>query len=281
MNPTHDNLVPTLIEYTLDDSNLEIGCPLDNGRHLIHPRKSLGQLDMLPPELIAEILLSLDLPTLTTFRRVNCRAMCLVDSLPQYRLIFEQCPNVLRAIICVEAASFDCRTLFETLSTRKCGTCPRFGVYLYLITCKRVCHLCFDKYRSIPITEAVLRLGMHKVDILRLPLPRMLNLRKRKTGGRMLYLDRKAVLDAVLDPTIKASFKRPRNLIVRTESLPNMTFISAPFLNSSERSTEWGFYCMKCSDCDELAIYFRIKYRVGEVRRLENEWSVKYTSVCK
>jgi hypothetical protein len=76
-------------DHTLDAARLESPCPLDNGRLKTPPQLSArhpaGRLDLLPLELISDILLALDVPTLTGFRRVNHRAMELVDSLHQYR----------------------------------------------------------------------------------------------------------------------------------------------------------------------------------------------------
>lgn len=127
------------VDNTLDDADLETRCPLDNGRHAIQLRHGVGQLDKLPLEIVTKILLLLDLPTLTVFRRVNCRAIILVDSIYQFKMILKHCPNILRVIISINARFFNCQTLYEMLSTDKCATCDHFGYYLYLITCKRVC----------------------------------------------------------------------------------------------------------------------------------------------
>lgn len=39
-----------------------------------------------------------------------------------------------------------------------------------------------------------------------------------------------------------------------------MSIISAPYVTSSGRSADWGFYCTKCIDNKEPATYFRNKY---------------------
>ncbi|KAI0116280.1 hypothetical protein GGR51DRAFT_312716 [Nemania sp. FL0031] len=128
-----------IVDFTLDDADLETRCPLDNGlQDSPQPQQSAGQLDMLPLEIITSILLTLDLPTLTTFRLTNRRAMALVSSIYQYGMVLKHCPDILRAIISINANSFDCMTLYQVLSNRKCETCHRFGSYLYLVTCKRV-----------------------------------------------------------------------------------------------------------------------------------------------
>ncbi|KAM9880931.1 hypothetical protein VDGL01_04939 [Verticillium dahliae] len=75
-----------ICDNTLDDAQLETRCPLDNGRHadaLMSTHYPAGQLDQLPAELLIQILLQIDIPSLTHFRLVNRRAMGLVDPIPQ------------------------------------------------------------------------------------------------------------------------------------------------------------------------------------------------------
>ncbi|KAH6691081.1 hypothetical protein EV126DRAFT_482972 [Verticillium dahliae] len=74
-----------ICDNTLDDAQLETRCPLDNGRHadaLMSTHYPAGQLDQLPAELLIQILLQIDIPSLTHFRLVNRRAMGLVDPIP-------------------------------------------------------------------------------------------------------------------------------------------------------------------------------------------------------
>lgn len=142
-------------EYELartgDDSaadKLHIQCPLDNrlGIGASAPaRHSLGKLDQLPDELLCRILLFADIPSLTLFRRVNRRAMQIVNSIPQYDAIIRQCPDVIRAILATEANAFDLDHLHKTLKNDKCFSCSTngsWGTSLYLITCRRVCTHC-------------------------------------------------------------------------------------------------------------------------------------------
>lgn len=155
-----------IVDHTLDDARL------DNGRHHDQPKHPAGRLDLLPAELIAEVLLVLDLPSLTAFRRVNRRAMSLVDSLHQYLMVFNHCPDILRAIVSIDAKHFDYATLFKTLSTTKCATCDRFGSYLYLITCKRACYFCFTtdlSYFPVSATLVTKHTGLARRELKCLP----------------------------------------------------------------------------------------------------------------
>lgn len=151
-----------ICDNTLDNAQLETRCPLDNGRHaaasIPHPAcHSAGQLDQLPAELVLQVLLQIDIPSLTRFRSVNRRAMELVDSVRQYAALIQHCPNIVRAIVSIQADSFDCGTLYRTLSTSRCSTCERFGDHLYLTDCRRVCYFCFTRrpeYFPVTIGQA-------------------------------------------------------------------------------------------------------------------------------
>lgn len=130
--------------WTLDDNDLDEHIPLDNGYHKTHPSTDLGILDRLPLELLTDILLQVDLQALTGFRRVNQRAMQVVDSVPQYDAIVEHAPNSLRALLTVnKGRNVNCLELYDKMCTFKCETCGEFGGFLYLITLRRACIECF------------------------------------------------------------------------------------------------------------------------------------------
>jgi hypothetical protein len=146
-----------MCDDTLDDAQLETRCPLDNGRHDCTPISTCfatNQLDRLPLELLIEVLLQLDIPSLTRFRGLNRRTMELVNSVHEYTAIIEHCPNIIRAIVSIQADAFDCGTLYRTLCTSRCFTCNRFGDHLYLIDCCRVCYFCFTRRAEyLPLTS--------------------------------------------------------------------------------------------------------------------------------
>ncbi|KAI1114732.1 hypothetical protein F5Y14DRAFT_413564 [Nemania sp. NC0429] len=269
-----------IVDYTLDDADLETRCPLDNGRRLILPQDSLGQLDMLPLELLMCIFLTLDLPSLTVFRCVNRRAMGLVDSLHQYQMVFKHCPNILRAIISINARHFDCRTLYETLFTTKCEGCDRVGGYLYLITCTRVCYFCFmfnPDYFPLSATRAARYLGRSMKEMKHLPrtlsLPGKYTTFCKLSRNRITLFDRQAVLKSALKTTALPTddlYIRHRDLTTR-EPRRHMAIISAPFFGSSGLSADWGFYCAGCRGNQELEKNLRNKYTadgiVDHIRR--------------
>ena len=64
-------------------------CPLDDDSHGLHlefgTAYSLGALAILPVELQLTVLVQLDLETLLAFRRINKRAMNLVESMIEWK----------------------------------------------------------------------------------------------------------------------------------------------------------------------------------------------------
>lgn len=273
-----------ICDNTLDQAQLTTRCPLDNGRQStetpIPSRYSTGQLDQLPAELLIQVLLHVDILTLTCLRRVNRRAMEIVDSIPQYSAIIRHCPDIIRAILSIQADSFDCRTLYETLSTTRCSTCEQFGDHLYLIDCRRVCYICYTcrpEYFPLTIGRASsfyspdkTRQDKHRLTTNRQRLraanvPSVLGLPGRYCttwageGGnlvrkRLELFDRCAV---TRDPT----YNFPELDKTTREPLRFMTIITAPYLFDSGRQADWGYFCLGCRDETWKNVkHFRIKY---------------------
>ncbi|KAG5972712.1 hypothetical protein E4U56_005736 [Claviceps arundinis] len=129
-------------DNTLHNAQLETRCPLDN--------MQTAERSILASQ---SFCCNLDIPSLTDLRRVNRRAMDIVDSVPQYAALIKHCPNIVRAILSIKADAFDCNVLYKTLSTFSCSTCECFGDHLYLIDCRRVCYHCFtERLESFPLT---------------------------------------------------------------------------------------------------------------------------------
>lgn len=80
----------------LDAQDLGLKCPLDNGKHDVAAAGTNQGLRKfsLPPELLWSIIKHMDIPTLTTFRRVSKHAMSLVDTTLEYRHIMKHAPQM-------------------------------------------------------------------------------------------------------------------------------------------------------------------------------------------
>ena len=270
-------------DNTLDDAQLEKCCPLDNGRHDCTPISTsfaTNQLFRLPVELVIEILLQLDIPSLTRFRSLNRRAMQLVNSVRQYAAIIKHCPNIIRAIVSIQADAFDCATLYRTLCTTRCSTCNRFGDRLYLIDCRRVCFFCFiERPEYFPVTHhEAHRLftsnaksqknlqSFHQLFKLANPpsilsLPGRYSARERNLRQRRLRLyDRQAVVRSLLGSGL------PRWGETTGKTKRYMAIITAPVLLSGGQQVDYGFFCRGCRDeVDRLNMHPKIKYMAEEI----------------
>ena len=272
-----------ICDNTLDDAQLETWCPLDNGRHDCTPISTCfptNQLDRLPLELLIEVLLQLDIPSLTRFRGLNRRSMELVNSVHQYTAIIEHCPNIIRAIVSIQADAFDCGTLYRTLCTSRCFTCNRFGDHLYLIDCRRVCYFCFtERAEYLPLTSREASKffiananpqsnakNSRKLLELAKP-PSILSLPGQYCGAwatemgglqprRLRLYDRRAVVQSLAGSGLPQSDKTTK------EPKRFMAIISAPVLLNAGRQVDQGFFCLGCSEetDDEEIEHFRIKY---------------------
>ena len=155
---------PNSKDFTLDDNDLVRTCPLDYHKHRLDPKHDLGNLDVFPVELIGLVLAQIDLRTLTDFRRINNRAMQVVDPIPEYRLVQQHTPDSIRGILSVELGShISVQALFKILNESRCEDCGDFAGFIYFLTCKRVCFICLDekpRYYPLSVSEAVRDFGV-------------------------------------------------------------------------------------------------------------------------
>ncbi|KAG6083484.1 hypothetical protein E4U31_006825 [Claviceps sp. LM219 group G6] len=254
---------------TLSNAQLEKRCPLDN--------MQTAERSILASQ---SFCCNLDIPSLTDLRRVNRRAMDIVDSVPQYAALIKHCPNIVRAILSIKADAFDCNVLYKTLSTFSCSTCECFGDHLYLIDCRRVCYHCFtERLESFPLTVGrASKLVTHDMiqrskatssrqylrvanisSIQSLPGEYCTAWVGRDRGNsvwkRLQLFDRRAVIRDL------SSCGIPKIDNTTREPLRFMTIITATYLIDFGRQTDWGYFCVGCLDeLQETGRHSRTKY---------------------
>jgi hypothetical protein len=177
--PKHAYRQAVTKHHTLDENGIETACPLDDGEHKFKRHKyDLGILEGLPDEILLMALVELDIRTLTDFRRLNKRAMQIVNSIPEYNLVLETCPNLIRGLLSTGLGSqFSCKDLAETLTGYECETCGDFAGYTNIFTCKRVCFLCFTgisrepspEYYPLTASEAARKFGVPRAFFASVP----------------------------------------------------------------------------------------------------------------
>jgi hypothetical protein len=160
--------------HTLDVNGIKTACPLDYGMHCTKRHTShLGVLEGLPDELLLMVLLALDYHTLTVFRRLNKRARQMVNSIIQFKIVMNTCRALPRSLLSTGRGSqFSIQDLVSTLTGYKCATCGDFAGYANILTCTRVCHLCFfeeREYYPLTASEAARRFGVSRGSFASLP----------------------------------------------------------------------------------------------------------------
>ena len=304
---SHSNTV----DHTLND--IPTLCPLDNGQPPPAPTHGLGTPEQLPLELLQIILVSLDLKPLTDFRRVNRQARQVVDSIPQYNQIIQHAPISIRAILSIESGDWiSCQTLYQKLCTDACDICGHFGGYLYLITCRRVCFLCFNvrsTYRPLLKVSAAREFGLRKEDFANLPQMRCLpgvysplgaTYRRRFTfvdhdaarqagitlHGSVEEMDRYAKqleaerLQKYPEPGLLRDSQRIRRNRPRdgfngfsVNAQRFLGVIRAPVIDARQGSTEWGVYCEGCKNhYDNKPLHWRRLYTRERFQRHIEEY---------
>jgi hypothetical protein len=162
-----------VLDLTLDDNLPTPKFLSSDGPDLKPPEFDLGALDRLPTELLQGLLPQLDLCSLMRFRRINRRAIEIVEFIPQYRTIATCASNVLQGALRTGAGKWiSCETVYEKLCAAECEQCGDFGEYLYILTCKRVCFLCLsknEKYLPLLGSHAIRKFGINHQILRTLP----------------------------------------------------------------------------------------------------------------
>ncbi|KAL7927972.1 hypothetical protein ACQKWADRAFT_278365 [Trichoderma austrokoningii] len=295
----HDLTYPrlNLNDHTLDENLPVLQSRPDASRLRPPPNTGAGALDALPLELVVKILSQLDLRTLVDFRRVNRRALELVDSHPEYKAVITHANNALRGILGIKTGRWiTCSTLYEALCTPKCEQCSDFGGYLYLLTCKRVCFRCLSEdklYLPLPRRRVSQYFGLDYQTMKKLPqmraIPGIYSPDEKKTARYVLFDYESALCAGV---AFHGSFDAMNKFVshkeaqrVKTAQNPGpvarrirqrllnephdrqsgnpLRFVAitrVPWLNKALQELEWGFYCIGCKDKVRRPLDFRRQF---------------------
>lgn len=137
------------------------------------PEARLGNLSAVPLEILHRILDHSDLQTLTTWRSVNRYFLAVVESLPAYKFIEKYAMKAFRASLLIQSAQFIiCSQFYSALRSTECDKCGNLALYIYLLTCTRVCERCVREcvdFFPLPIYNASCLFGIGKAEMLNLP----------------------------------------------------------------------------------------------------------------
>ncbi|KAI9795103.1 MAG: hypothetical protein M1816_000125 [Peltula sp. TS41687] len=143
-------------------------------RRRLSPRLSFaGELERLPLELLHEIFSSLDFQSLSDLRATNFRLRELIDAFLPWRYVRQHALDTLRALTDTHQISqIDSGQLYAMLRSDRCVLCAKYGPYLFLPMCHRICFNCHyhdPQAQLITVSAAVLRFGLKKSQIGLLP----------------------------------------------------------------------------------------------------------------
>ena len=111
--------------------------------HSLAILSALGDLDVLPVEMLIAVLQISDLHTLSAFTLINRQAKAIADGFMPYRLIKAIAPHILVVFTKTEVAShFTAVQVVDALCSNSCAICGRFGTYLWVPDCIRCCISC-------------------------------------------------------------------------------------------------------------------------------------------
>ena len=245
----------------------------------------LGTLDILPLEVLQQVLAQLDLRSFMNFQYLNHMSGAVAESVPEYKAVVKNATNALRGIISVGLGEWiTCEMLFDELCTEKCVQCGDFGGFLYLLTCERVCYRCFaneKKYLPLRRSHAVRKFGINRQTLKTLPrmrsIPGSYSTKRFHVSEKILLIDREATHQAGVDLygssaameayTALVLTRKQREYIKRagkdwrvrrpeTEDprdaheenpLRFMAVVRAPWLKRASQEIEWGFHCCGCA----------------------------------
>ncbi|KAK0105437.1 hypothetical protein ONS95_004195 [Cadophora gregata] len=163
------NLTAPRFEPFIDPSSLQLLCPLDNEKKDFklavgtsrEGNTMQSMLEHLPIEIYHNCLQYLDLGSIITVRRLSQTTRSAVDSLLQYKELYEHAPNILRACLKTGIAPhIPLVRLHHALTTLECHYCKtsktpsfKFSSYLSLHTGHRTCLFCIRNNTLLKTAE--------------------------------------------------------------------------------------------------------------------------------
>lgn len=117
---------------------------------------SLGALSRLPPELLANVLLELDVLSVFRFRGTNNLARHVAFASPQYRAVATHALSVLHALLLTGVAPrVTLNDLWDLVSdSGACAFCGLFGPVLFIPTLQRCCFPCIQTSPKLAVVSA-------------------------------------------------------------------------------------------------------------------------------
>lgn len=119
-------------------------------------KDSLGQLSMLPYELLFGILDGLPIQSLLSLRNASKHARYLVDSVPSFKTVMQHASNLIYAVMVLKPSTeISSAKLCKTLAQKECECCGNSAQHIWIPTASRMCFECIG-HRPIARDQAEL-----------------------------------------------------------------------------------------------------------------------------
>ncbi len=136
------------------------------------PTSNLGNLSLLPTELLYDILEQLSLQAVISLRNSNRFAKFLVDNHPQFRRIIQTAPLTIRSLIAIDSSEeISLTELYHKIVMQKdCEICGAESPYMWLPSASRLCQSCICRI-PMPWTAEELQteFGLTEQDLVDVP----------------------------------------------------------------------------------------------------------------
>ncbi|PHH75960.1 hypothetical protein CDD80_1922 [Ophiocordyceps camponoti-rufipedis] len=248
------------------------------------PNPGLSPLDRLPPELLHNVLLRLDMLSLFNLRQTSIRLRQMVHSLKQYKLIVHHGLNFFCALLRTQhAIHVSLLDVYTALRTRDCELCGDFAGFVFLPTWIRCCFLCLQSDARTEMHRtysARKRLKLTQSDMKQLTPFRTL---PGLYGGTIAVdtFERRYHQALVSSHQIQEiTGKQDWSMSDERRLLTLMASCALPYYHENTGRIERG---MSCYGCDLGTIYFTMNGLTQTIyeTRYTRETFLKHFAICK
>ncbi|KAL2015245.1 hypothetical protein VTK56DRAFT_5951 [Thermocarpiscus australiensis] len=215
--------------------------------------EGLGSLDRLPPELLHDVLLRLDMHSLFKFRQTNLRSRQMVDSLRQYQLVAAHGLNLFCALLRTQLAmGVSLRDFYSALCTKACALCGEFGGFITLLTWHRCCFMCLQQAPEAqvrPLAAVRRQLHLSKAELHQLrsfrTLPGIYSMEEsvRKSRVAIVSIHQAALLTGLQPHALPQT--QPTDS-ARNRKFNFMGSCGLPYYDRRTDKVEYGMSCAGC-----------------------------------
>jgi hypothetical protein len=126
---------------------------------------SIGNLDVLPLEILQMMMRELDFRSLMRLSHVSKRGWEIVDSLPEAKSIMKHAYPAMVALSQTTLIKWhSISTIYGTMRSPECTSCGDFGPFLFLPTCQRCCFHCLEDNQSFWVISVNTAIKLFNLD---------------------------------------------------------------------------------------------------------------------